>query len=505
MKILIANPAYRIDLGNGYERYFFCAGSRCPWSLIKPKKSLPRYSMFPFFMGHSAALLEQEGYEVEVIDAVPLNLSLEDFIYQAIIAKPDVILFEPATTSFNWTLQIAETLKQKTKAKIILAGSHVSVFAKETLDKYSFIDYVLLGEYEYSLLGLVQMFNNLKNISELDGIAYRIESFGIRIVEKINYADLNLLPMPARQLFPSKNQNGMHYYHDGFCQNRPAVQMHSSRGCPFNCNFCLWTQTLYKPGTYRMLSAVKIVDEMLIVKEKFNANEVYFDDDTFTGNKNHVLQICDEIIKRKLKIPWSVMGDAMITDQEMLKKMKEAGCIGIKFGLESGVPEILNHINKPLKLSKLQQVINICKSLRLKTHVSISFGHLGETEDTIKQTLDYVIKLDSDSIQFSLATPYPGTRFYDEVIDQNLLKATEWNEFDPTHNPIVNLPGISLEKLKKTESQAHGYWLRKKIIKPKWVIRQMYFLFYILKRQGVSGLISRIKRAIDIAFYSKFK
>jgi anaerobic magnesium-protoporphyrin IX monomethyl ester cyclase len=505
MKVLLANPAYRIDLGKGYERYFFCAGSRCPWSLIKRKKSLPRYSMFPFFMGHSAALLEQEGYEVEALDAVPLNLPLEDFLYQAVNAKPEVILFEPATTAFNWVLQIAETLKQKTQAIIILAGSHASVFAKIILEKYSFIDYVLLGEYEYALLYLVQMLNNQKNILELDGIAYRMASNEIRIIEKLNYTDLNLLPMPARHLFPSRNHSGMKYYHDGFCQNRPAVQMHSSRGCPFKCNFCLWTQTMYRPGSYRMLSAIKVVDEMIHVKEEFGANEVYFDDDTFTGNKNHVLQICEEIIKRKLKIPWSAMGDAMITDDEMLKRMKEAGCIGIKIGLESGVPKILNNINKPLKLTKLEEVIDICKKLRLKTHVSVSFGHLGETENTIKQTLDYVVHLDSDSIQFSLATPYPGTRFYDEVIQNNLLKATEWNEFDPTHNPIVSLPGLSPDILKKTESKAHGYWLRRKIITPKWVLRQSCFLLYILKKQGLSGLIARIKRAIDIAFSTRFK
>jgi anaerobic magnesium-protoporphyrin IX monomethyl ester cyclase len=505
MKILFANPAYRIDLGKGIERYFFCAGSRCPWSLIKSKKSLPRYAMFPFFMGYAAAILEKEGYEIEVIDAVPLNLTLEDFFHRAVNAKPDVILLEPATTSFNWNLQVVQRLKQETQAIIVLAGPHVSVLAKETLENNSCIDYLLLGEYEFSLLGLIQTINNRKNLHEIEGIAFRNKTSEIIIHEKISYTELDSLPMPARHLFPSREQSGMKYYHDGFCQNRPAIQMHSSRGCPFTCNFCLWTQTYYKQGTYRMASATKIVDEMIHVKEKFDANEVYFDDDTFTGNKKHVLQICDEIISRKLKIPWSVMGDAIITDEEMLIKMKAAGCIGIKLGLESCVSDILNNINKPLKLKKLESIITICKRLRLKTHVSVSFGHFGETEKTIKQTLDYVIKLDTDSIQFSLATPYPGTRFYDEVVGRDLLIAKEWNEFDPTHNPIVNLPGLSPDILKETESKAHGYWLRRKVIRPEWVLRQVYFLLYILKRQGLSGLRERINRAFDIIFFTKFK
>jgi len=505
MKVLIANPAYRIDLGNGIERYFFCAGSRCPWSLVKSEKSLPRYSMFPFFMGYAAALLEQDGYEAEVIDAVPLNLRYEEFLHQAISARPDAILLEPATTSFNWILHIAAILKQETKAKIILAGSHVTVFPVETLLKHNYIDYILLGEYEYSLLSIIQMFDHKKDIAEIDGIAFRSENNEIKVHEKMNYADLDLLPMPARHLFPSREKNGMHYYHDGFCQNRPAIQMHASRGCPFNCSFCLWPQTFYKPHEYRLLSPVNVVNEMIFVKERFGANEVYFDDDTFTGNKNHVLQICDEIMTRKLKIPWSAMGDAIITDEEMLTRMKMAGCIGIKLGLESGVKEILENIHKPLKLNKLEKVISIGKTLKMKTHVTVSFGHFGETEATIQQTLCYVTNLDTDSVQFSLATPYPGTRFYNEAASKNLLIAKEWDEFDPTHNPIVSLPGLTLDTLKKTESKAHGYWLRKKILKPGWVIRQMYFLLYLLKRQGLSGFMKRIKRAVDILFFTRFR
>jgi radical SAM superfamily enzyme YgiQ (UPF0313 family) len=118
--------------------------------------------------------------------------------------------------------------------------------------------------------------------------------------------------------------------------------------------------------------------------------------------------------------------------------------------------------------------------------------------------MKFVTKLDSDSIQFSLATPYPGTRFYNEVIRRHLLTADEWDEFDPTHNPIVRLPGISQEFLKKVESKAHGHWLRRKILKPDWVKRQTGFLLYILKRQGISGLISRLKRAFGIIFLPRF-
>jgi anaerobic magnesium-protoporphyrin IX monomethyl ester cyclase len=505
MKVLLANPAYAIDIGNSYERYFFCVGSRCPWSLIKRKDHRPRYSMFPFFMGYSAALLEKDGFTVEVIDAVPLNLTSDEFKCQAVDAKPDIILLEPATTSFASIIQMAETLKQKTGAKIVLAGSHVSVFHRETLERFPFVDFVLLEEYEYSLLGLVHILNKREEISDLDGIAFRNSTGNIVVNSKTRYADLNELPMPARHLFPSKKNHGMEYYHDGFCQDKPSVQLHASRGCPFSCSFCLWTQTLFKPYSYRTLSPEKVVDEMISVKEQFKAKEIYFDDDTFTGNKDHVLRICSEILSRKVKIPWSVMGDAMITDEEMLIKMKEAGCIGIKLGLESGVPEILKNINKPLKLNKLGKLIDVCNKLRIKTHVSVSLGHLGETKETVKQTIDYADNLNSDSIQFSLATPYPGTRFYNELLTKKLIRNIDWCEFDPTHNYILDLPDLPAEFLQETEAKAHRNWLIKKTLRPKWVFRQAYYLLYLLKKQGLSGLLARIKRAVDILFYAKFK
>jgi radical SAM superfamily enzyme YgiQ (UPF0313 family) len=504
MKVLFANPAYRIDLGSGYEQYFFCAGSRCPWSVVKPQKELPRYSMFPFFMGYAAALLEQNGYEAEAIDAVPLNWPYDVFLEKSFASLADIIIFEPATTSFKWILEVARELKDHSQAKIVFTGSHVSVFARKILQENPFIDYILIGEYELPLLDLVRSIDKKATPENVEGLAYRNRS-EIVVTEKKKYADLDSLPFPARHLFPARECNGMRYYHDGFCQNRPAVQMHASRGCPFSCSFCLWTQTFYKPGSYRMKSASRVVNEMIHIVEHCGAREIYFDDDTFTGNKAHVMQICDEINKRSLRIPWSAMCDAMVTDEVMLTNMRNAGCIGVKFGLESAVPEILKRINKPLKLSKLERLLSYCHKVNIKTHVSVSFGHFGETEETLKHTLHYAVNLDTDSIQFSLATPYPGTRFYEEAIRENVLKAADWNDFDPTHNPVVKLPGLNLNKLKEVESKVHGYWLRRKLLQPRWVLRQVYFLFYVAKRQGINGLVARLLRGFDIMLHSKFK
>src|SRR3954467_14217229 len=128
MKVLIANPALRFRLEGENERYFFGAGCRFPWSLRKDRKNYPRFAMFPFFLGYTAALLEKDGFDVKVIDGVPLNLTQDEFIRRAVEVKPELIVFEPATPAINWVSRLARELVERTGAKICFAGSHVTSF-----------------------------------------------------------------------------------------------------------------------------------------------------------------------------------------------------------------------------------------------------------------------------------------------------------------------------------------------------------------------------------------
>ncbi len=505
MKILLTNPAYRKELGNGLEQYFFCAGSRCPWSLVKHISELPRYAMFPFMMGYAAAILEDNNYQVEAIDAIPLNLSESEFMDQAIKAKADMILFEPVTTSIEYISGLAKTLAKNTNAIIVFAGSHVTALPEECLRRYPQIDYILRGEYEYSLLDLVKALDSNSSIDQIDGIAYASESGKQIVRQQASINDINSLPIPARHLFPSKLLNNLGLYYDGFCQNRPAIQMHSSRGCPYRCNFCLWTQVIYNHGKYRIFSPKRVVNEMQQLRDNFEAKEIYIDDDTFTGSRDHVLDICRLIIEQEINLPWSAMADAMLCDEEMILAMKKSGCIGIKFGLESANRGILNGMNKPLKIEKLSRLIRLCNKLKIKTHISVSFGHLGETKFTVKETMDFAFALSSDSIQFSIATPYPGTSFYKQAEKLGYLTNTPWDQYDPTHTSIINLPGISADELRSIESEAHRVWLKRKIFSLSWILRQTYFLFYIIRKQGLKGFVKRIKRGILLLFSKKFR
>lgn len=495
MKVLVANPALRFTLTGAKERYLLGAGCRYPFALSKDKTEYPRFAPFPMFLAHAAAVLEGDGFEVKAIDGVPLNLSDEEFLARASECQPDLILFEPATPALNRVSEMAQALAERTQARIVFAGPHVTTFARETLAQLHHVDFVLIGEYEMTVLALARALRDGTRLDGLAGVAYRNaqgEFCGGTRAPEIDPIDL--LPPPARHLFPSYFDHDLGRYHDGFCQHRPAIQMHSSRGCPFRCGFCLWVQVMYGNGKHRCFSPARTVAEMIEARDRFGAKEIYFDDDDFTVRKAHVLALCEEIERRQVGLPWSVMGDAMTTDVEMLERMARAGCVGMKFGLESADPAVLRRIGKPVTLERVRLVAETARRLGIKTHVTVTLGHPGETRESMERTFAFCLRLDVDSAQFSVATPYPGTRFYQELRAAGRLQYETWEDFDGANNALFTGGGLDPEWVERLAASADGLWLRHKFKNPRWVLRQTRYLARLLKGQGFSGLWKRVCR-----------
>jgi anaerobic magnesium-protoporphyrin IX monomethyl ester cyclase len=498
MRVLLANPAFTRDLGDGLERYMLGAGMRYPWSLLKRTSERPRYAMFPLFLAYAAALLEQEGFAVSVIDGVPLNLREEEFLARVRDASPDVVFFEPNAAVIDDTLRLIKNLRETVPATMVLGGSHVTSRAHELLEKHSFIDYVVIGEYERSLLRLMEGLRDRASVASLRGIGYRDEQRKAVLNERSEaIAPLDELPIPARHLFPAYFDIDMAVYRDGFCQHSPAFHMHTSRGCPFQCNFCDRIHVLFADNKQRFFSAARVVQEMLDVKAK-GAREVYFDDDNFTSNKAHVVALCDEIVRREVDIPWSAMCDAIVLTPDLLKKMSDSGCIGIKFGLDSSDTKVLHTINKPLKLENLERVVETAKTLRLKTHASVVLGLSGETKETLHNTFAYVCKLDIDSIQFSLATPLPGTPMYRDLVLAGDLMTSGWADYDGANHTVIRYRDISKEDIEAFMAQSHSNWMRAKCKNPRWLLRQARFIARATKSRGLGGVLERFQRALQL-------
>lgn len=497
MKVLLINPAFRIEVDSELERYFLGAGMRFPWSLLKKKNERPRYAMFPFFMAYAAGLLESEHFEVGVIDAVPLNLTTEELQNKILDFAPDILVVEPNTAMIDKTLELVKTIKLKQTTKIILAGSHVTHFAHNILINNSEVDYIIKGEYEIKLLELCKALRSGFEISKIKGITYQKESEIVFNGEGIAI-DLDELPYPARHLFPAWFDTDMSLYNDGFCQNKPSFHIHSSRGCPFRCNFCDRIQVLFNNGAQRFRKVSDVVNEMEYLVQNYGAKEIYFDDDNFTSDFRHVHALCDEILNRNLNVSWSAMSDVMALKEDTLERMAEAGCIGIKFGLDSADARVLKETNKPLKLDNLEKIVKKARKLGIKTHMSVVFGLKGETKKSLKKTFDYSCNVDIDSIQFSLATPIPGTSLYDELESENKLKFNSWEEFDGANSTVIQYEDFDKAYIEKFMAESHSTWLRRKFYSPIWLLRQLTFLKRTANSQGLKGIFNRAKRAFGL-------
>lgn len=494
MKILLANPPCRVALGNGFERAFVRAGSRWPFSTVVPQGAPLEYLPFPFYLAYTAALLEKDGHQVLVNDALTLNRSQEQFVEETAAQQPDLLLYEATTPTAKYDLDLARELKDKLPRTLIaLAGPHVTTFPRETLQENSGVDFVFQREYELGFTKLVKRLEEGGRLDDVPGLGWR-EGVEIRLNPPQPIEPLDLLPFPARHLFPSNEKPGPTLYWDGFCQYKPAIQMHATRGCPFLCNFCLWNTVMYANGKYRMFDVARTVQEMKECQEKYGTREIYFDDDTFTANKQHVLDLCNEIKKQKLKINWSVMGDAMVTDEEMIEAMAGAGCIGMKFGVESGDEEILKHIQKPVRFEKLRRFTDWCAKRGIKTHATFTFGLSGETRETMQKTLALAQSLDVDTVQFSMTTPFPGTRYYQEVDKEGMLLTHDWDDFDGNAQSVVKLANLDVAEVRAFCRRASGRWLRHKLLRPAWIGRQLKNMTRLIRGRGFGVIFQRLWR-----------
>jgi len=448
IKVLLANPPWR--KGN---RYGVRAGSRWPFTMEIGNAPIPGYVPFPFFLSYAAALLKKNDIEAIIVDAIAEGLTDEEFIHRVRGYNPNLILIETATASIDVDLSMAERLKADLSSNdvkeceddvyIALSGTHATVMKESLLKEHEYIDFILHGEYEFTLLELVQSLQSGKispnplfakggsedfpfnkggeNLEEVQGLAFRRDGEVIVTPPRPLIEDLDELPWPERLSLPMYNYNdqfaGMPY---------PNVQVMASRGCPFQCIFCIWPQILYGGAKYRTRSPKDVVDEIEWLIDYYGFEAFYFDDDTFNIGKKRILEICDEIKKRGINVPWAVMARADTSDRETLQAMADAGLYAIKFGVESGVQELVDNCGKKLDLSKVREAVRHCKELGIKTHLTFTFGLPGETRETIQKTIDFAIELDPNSVQFSLTTPFPGTKYFEMLDEKGLLCSKNW-------------------------------------------------------------------------------
>ncbi len=455
-RIMTINAPWR-----DFKRYGIRAGSRWPFTVEVPENNWqipPSYIPYPFFLGYTTALLKENGFNVIMLDAIAEGLLDEEFFSRVKGFSPELILMETATASIYNDIDYVRKIKNiLPDVKIILSGTHVSYFKKDFLIEYPCVDGIIIGEVEEAFLNISSYFKANKKFDGIKqkGFLYFNEKGEIDgSLERADLVDINKLPFPERLTTPVYN------YEDLFAGMKfPSLQIHASRGCPYGCIYCVWPQVLYQSRSYRTRNPINVVDEIEEMVKFYGYRSFYFDDDTFNIGKERILKICEEIKKRGLdKIPWAAMARADTSDFETLKAMKEAGLISIKFGVESATQELVDACGKGLDLKKVEDAVKWCKELDLQFHLTFTFGLPGETKETIEKTIQYAMKLAPDTCQFSLTTPFPGTKHLKMAKEKGLLLTEEWDKYDGNRYTVMREENLSREELEEAVQDAYSRW-----------------------------------------------
>ena len=451
--------------------------------------SEPPAGNLPIGLMYIAAVLTREGVEVEVLDAfmglgstfkqdgetATVGMPAENIKKEIEQLKPDIVgLAGPFTCQISNTLKVSELVKQaNSKILTVVGGPHVTLVPKEFLEEAKDVDVVVVGEGEYTMLEVTQVFQGVKKLEDVKSIAYRQEGKVVLNSPRPPIDDLDKLPYPAYNLV-----NMEHYLNPpqgiGYrsFQNR-AVSMVTSRGCPYNCCFC--AVHLHMGQRFRAHSAQYVLDHIQYLVDKYKVKNIFFEDDNLTLDLKRFEAICDGIVERKIRIGWEtpngVRADCL--NMELLKKMKRSGANSIFVGVESGDQQILDKvICKSLDLDRVVEFAKNAQQIGLKTGAFYIIGFPGETKENMWRTVNFALDLKRKydvGMHLFAATPSYGTKLYEECKAKGYLPADlSWNSFAQARQakgmPLITTNEFTPVEVKEIAAKALAEYKRLSLI-----------------------------------------
>ncbi len=449
-------------------------------TLVNPPYPPSVHSHPPFIplgLAYLGAVAEREGHEVTVIDCQAEKLTYEDFRKRIEQTPSDIIGATATTLLYKSAMKLITIAKQVyPQAVTMLGGSHGTFWDENALNEYPSLDIVVRREGETTFTELLNKLQTNNSINNVLGITFRSkEGKIVNNPDRPFLEDLDALPFPAHHLMPLDALKRM---------GKILFPLVTSRGCVYWCDFCS-TVRMFGRG-YRMRSPKNVVNEMEMIHNKYGVNQVTFYDDAFTVNRERVVKICEELHSRKLDMIWDCGTRVDMVDRELLKTMHDAGCIAVWLGVESGSEAILGAMNKRIKLDQTRLAYKTAHEVGLMTITNAVLGFPGETEQTARETINFVKELNPDDVGFYVATPYPGTPMYEQVKKNGWLRVTDFDKYD-TAGPTFETPWLSMEKLAEIRYKAYQeFYLR-----PAYVLKMM-------RRGGTYG-ISAVKTSAAYA------
>lgn len=432
---------------------------------VNPPQTASKYKFMgviapPLGIAYMAGVLQENNIDVEILDASAEDMDFKDVEKELLKRKPDLVALTALTPTIGRALETAQVVKETLPDSIVVMGGYHPTFNFiETLEDEN-VDIVIRGEGEYIMLNLVQALENQSSLHDVKGIVFEDKNSKEIVVnpEAPLIQNLDELPFPALNLLPMDKYRLLD-------MDTHMTTMITTRGCPMQCSFC--SSAAMHGKKIRERSVENIVDEIEYLKTNYDIDTIAFMDDTFTLKKRKVMAICDEILKRNIEIMWGCTSRVDTLDEKLLKKMKESGCITIFIGVESADQQQLDNMCKNTTIAKIENAFKIARKLKIRTIASVALGMPGDTKEIMNKTVKFVHKLKPNYAIYSLATPYPGTRFYKEAFEKNLIKIKDWSKYTLI-TPILETIDCSLNDMRKIQAKA----FMKFYLRPHYIIRQ---------------------------------
>jgi anaerobic magnesium-protoporphyrin IX monomethyl ester cyclase len=440
--------------------------------------------LIPLGLAYLAAVLEKDGQEVKIIDCPACKMDHEDLKKELASFNPTLIGITSTTPTTPSALQSARAAKEACPdAKVILGGPHATFMDREILSEEEAVDIVVRGEGEQTLLELAQKGSDPKALQDISGLTFKKNEEIIQTPDRSFIEDLDGMPRPEYKFFPLEKYR---------MYGKMFLPIITSRGCPYQCSFCVTSQIFGKK--FRARSPTNIVDELEWLRDTHGADGISFYDDAFTLDRKRLTAICDEIIDRKIGLPWGCQTRVDHVTQEVLALMKKANCNEVSFGVESGCQRILDAVGKKTSVEQNENAIKWAKDEGLFVAVSAIIAYPGETKETVNQTIDLLRRMEPDDAYLCIATPYPGTKLRSIVESSGWKISNDWSLYD-TMNPVVENPNLPAEELSKIRKDFYNSFYS-----PRYAFRQFVkgsikgnFYSQMMTRLAVNHLIWRVK------------
>jgi len=465
-------------------------------------------SFFPLGLGYLSKVLLNSGHEVEIFDIWAHQYKNKEVKEKIKRLKYDIVGISALSTQYAYVKWLTSELKKHSNAPIVV-GNALATYSPEIVLKHTKTDICCIGEGEITLKEIIENINKLEKVK---GIYFKKGNKIIKNQLREYIKDLDSIPFPAWDLFPM----------DIYLKNCrlwggliTAMNLITTRGCPYNCKFC--SKTFRE---IRLRSAENVIKEIKTLKDKYGIEGIFFSEELLVINKARTIAICEKI--KKLKMKWVCQGRVNLVNLELLKCMKNAGCIVVGYGIESGSQIILDNMNKMVTVEQAEMAIKNTIKAGMNPMIQMMYGYPGETKETLQETISFFKRCPylgpqgiANAVKFSPITPLPGSELYEQVVKNGLIKNEEEYLYsleggfmpDGTRT-LVNFTNFSEKRfyavMKRVEKQIYRNQLKSHFLRFMKDYSIMYFRI-LLTSFRVHGYKRTIKKVMQMVVLNSFR